>query len=100
MISTERLTDLFVDVADTLVADFDLVDFLHNLTDHAADVSGAAAVGLMLVEPSADAVTAIMLVVSDTEAAMLVITCAPEPYQLTRDFLNALLSCLLSRVWT
>ena len=50
MISTERLTDLFVELADTLVADFDLVDFLHNLADHAADVSGAGAVGLMLVD--------------------------------------------------
>jgi len=48
MISTERLTDLFVEVADTLVADFDVVDFLDNLTHHAAAISGADAVGLML----------------------------------------------------
>ncbi|WP_310529953.1 GAF and ANTAR domain-containing protein [Nocardioides sp.] len=50
MISTERLTDVFVEVADTLITDFDLVDFLHNLTDHAAAVSGAEAVGLMLAD--------------------------------------------------
>lgn len=50
MISTERLSDVFVEVADTLVADFDLVDFLHNLTDHAASVSGADAVGLLLAD--------------------------------------------------
>jgi len=50
MISTERLTDLFVEVADTLVTDFDLVEFLHKLTDHAAAVSGAEAVGLMLAD--------------------------------------------------
>ena len=50
MISTERLTDAFVDVADTLVDDFDLVDFLHTLTDHAAAISGAAAVGLLLAD--------------------------------------------------
>jgi GAF domain-containing protein len=50
MISTERLTDLFVEVADTLVADFDLIDFLHNLTDHASAISGADAVGLMLAD--------------------------------------------------
>ncbi len=50
MISTERLTDVFVEVADTLVADFDLVAFLHNLADHAAAVSGADAVGLMLAD--------------------------------------------------
>lgn len=50
MISTERLTDVFVEVADTLITDFDLVDFLHKLTDHAAAVSGAEAVGLMLAD--------------------------------------------------
>ena len=50
MISTERLSDLFVEVADTLVDDFDLVDFLHNLTEHAAQVSDADAVGLMLAD--------------------------------------------------
>lgn len=50
MISTERLTDVFVEVADTLITDFDLVDFLHKLTDHAAAVSGAEAVGLLLAD--------------------------------------------------
>ena len=50
MISTERLADVFVEVADTLVADFDLVDFLHKLTDHAAAISGAGAVGLLLTD--------------------------------------------------
>ena len=50
MISTERLTDVFVEVADTLIHDFDLVDFLHNLTVHAAAVSGAEAVGLLLAD--------------------------------------------------
>jgi len=50
MISTGKLSDLFVEVADTLVADFDVVDFLHNLTRHAAAVSGAGAVGLLLTD--------------------------------------------------
>lgn len=50
MISTELLADLFVEVADTLVDDFDLVDFLHNLTERAAQVSGADAVGLLLAD--------------------------------------------------
>ena len=50
MISTERLTDVFVEIADTLITDFDLVDFMHNLADHAAAVSGAEAVGLLLAD--------------------------------------------------
>ena len=50
MISTARLTDVFVEMADALVADFDLIEFLHTLTDHAAAVSGAEAVGVVLAD--------------------------------------------------
>lgn len=50
MISTNRLADMFVEIADTLVDDYDLVDFLHHLTVHAAEVSGAQAVGLLLAD--------------------------------------------------
>lgn len=50
MISAQRLSKVFVEVADTLVADFDLIDFLHNLADHTAAVSDAASVGLMLAD--------------------------------------------------
>jgi GAF domain-containing protein len=50
MISTDQLAGVFVEVADTLVADFDLIDFLHNLADHAADLSGASSVGLLLAD--------------------------------------------------
>jgi GAF domain-containing protein len=48
MISTSQLADVFVEVADTLVDEFDVVEFLHNLALHTADVTGTAAVGLML----------------------------------------------------
>jgi GAF domain-containing protein len=48
MISSDQLSDVFVEIADTLVADFDLIDFLQRLTDRAADISGAGAVGLLL----------------------------------------------------
>jgi GAF domain-containing protein len=44
------LADVLVEMADTLVDDFDVIDFLHNLTVHAADISGAAAAGLMLTD--------------------------------------------------
>ncbi len=50
MISTGQLSDVFVEVADTLVDDFDVIDFLHKLTEHAAAVSGADAVGLLLAD--------------------------------------------------
>jgi GAF domain-containing protein len=50
MISTSRLADVFVEVADTLVDHFDLVDFLDNLTEHVAAVSGADAVGIVLAD--------------------------------------------------
>lgn len=50
MISTEQLATMFVDMADTLVDDFDTIDFLHDLTDRAAAISGAEAVGLMLAD--------------------------------------------------
>ena len=48
MISTSRLSDLFVEVADTLVDDFDVVDFLHHVTTSAAEITESSAVGLML----------------------------------------------------
>ncbi len=50
MIAIERLADVFVDVADTLVTDFDLIDFLHTVAGHAAEITGTAAVGLMLAD--------------------------------------------------
>jgi GAF domain-containing protein len=49
MIAIDRLTDVFVEVADTLVVGFDLIEFLHNLTLHAAEISGCT-VGLVLVD--------------------------------------------------
>jgi GAF domain-containing protein len=50
MISNERLANAFVEVADTLIDEFDVIDFLHILADHASDVTGASSVGLMLVD--------------------------------------------------
>jgi len=47
-VSAERLASVFVEVADTLTEQFDLLEFLHMLTDRTADLVGAAAVGLVL----------------------------------------------------
>ncbi|GLW29359.1 GAF and ANTAR domain-containing protein [Actinoplanes regularis] len=49
-VSAERLSAIFVEVADTLVDEFDLFDFLHLLTDRASSLVGAAAAGLMLAD--------------------------------------------------
>lgn len=46
-VSSERLAAIFVEVADTLVDDFDLIEFLHMLTDRAGDLVSAASVGLV-----------------------------------------------------
>ncbi len=52
MISTNRMAEVFVAVADTLVGDFDLIDFLHGLTLHATEFTGSPAVGLLLSDDS------------------------------------------------
>lgn len=49
-ISAERLSKIFVEVADTLVDDFDLLEFLHMLTVRTASLVSASAVGLLLAD--------------------------------------------------
>lgn len=47
-IEVEELADVFVEVADTLVADFDLIEFLHAVAHHATRISRASAAGVLL----------------------------------------------------
>jgi GAF domain-containing protein len=49
-VSAERLAAIFVEVADTLVDEFHLLEFLRMLTERAAGLVDAAAVGLMLAD--------------------------------------------------
>lgn len=49
-LSTERLAELFVEVADTLVDEFDVIEYLAMVTTHTADISQADAAGLLLVD--------------------------------------------------
>jgi hypothetical protein len=50
----QRLAESLVELADTLVADFDLVDVLHTLTLRCVDLLDAAEVGLMLADPTGE----------------------------------------------
>jgi len=49
-----KLAKAFVELADTLVADFDVVELLTMLADRCVDVLDVAAAGLMLVAPDGD----------------------------------------------
>ena len=44
------LSDVFIEMADTLVDDFDVLDFLHTLTERCVDVLRVTAAGLMLTD--------------------------------------------------
>src|SRR3954453_249660 len=48
MAREQRLTEVFVELADTLVEEFDVVDFLHVLTERCVELIDTDAAGLML----------------------------------------------------
>src|ERR1700689_596260 len=48
---TDLLSDTFVELADTMIDDFDVIDFLHLLTDRSVRLLGASAAGVMLADP-------------------------------------------------
>ena len=50
MIAADQLSEVFVEVADTLVDDFDVIEFLETLTRRTAEVSSAASAGLLLAD--------------------------------------------------
>jgi GAF domain-containing protein len=49
-VSEQRLAEIFVEVADTLVAEFDLIEFLQMLADRAASLVVDTTVGLLLAD--------------------------------------------------
>ena len=73
---TDLLSDTFVDLADTMVADFDVIDFLHLLTDRSVALLGASAAGVMLADPRGELRVA---AASSEEAGLL------ELFQLQND---------------
>jgi transcriptional regulator with GAF, ATPase, and Fis domain len=66
--SSERLAETFVEVADTLVADFDVVDFLTVVAERAVELSDASTAGLLL----ADERGLLRFVAASTESAGVV----------------------------
>jgi hypothetical protein len=68
MTREQRLAGVFVELADTLVARFDVIDFLHTLTERCVELLGVDAAGLML----ADQRGQLRLIASSAESARLV----------------------------
>lgn len=50
MSGEERLSRVFVELADTLVADFDVIEFLHTLTERCTDLLQVDATGILLTD--------------------------------------------------
>jgi hypothetical protein len=60
----ELLTNTFVELADTMVADFDVIDFLHLLTQRSVQLLDASAAGVVLADPRGE----LRLAAASTEA--------------------------------
>jgi len=73
---TDLLSDTFVDLADTMVADFDVIDFLHLLTDRSVRLLAASAAGVVLADPRGE----LRVAAASSEEAGLV-----ELFQLQND---------------
>lgn len=50
MIASEQLARVFVEVADTLIDDFDLIEFMQMLTKRSAELFDVSAAGLLLAD--------------------------------------------------
>jgi len=72
----ELLSQTFVELTDTLVAGFDVIDFLHVLTDRSVQLLDVSAAGLLLADPRGE----LRVVAASSEAARLV-----ELFQLQND---------------
>jgi GAF domain-containing protein len=72
----DLLSDTFVELADTMVDDFDVIDFLHLLTDRSVALLSASAAGVMLADPRGE----LRVAASSNEAAGLL-----ELFQIQND---------------
>jgi len=64
----ERVAEIFVEFADTLVEEFDLIEFLQMVTTRASELVGSSAAGLLLADPQG---TLQFMAASDERAEML-----------------------------
>jgi GAF domain-containing protein len=71
-----QLADVFVEMADTLVDDFDVIEFLHVLTERCVQLLGVSAAGLLLT----DGQDTLQLVAASSERTRLL-----ELFQLQTD---------------
>src|SRR5450432_2836243 len=72
----QLLAETFVELTDTMVADFDVIDFLHVLTDRSVQLLDVSAAGLLLADPRGE----LRVVAASSEAARLL-----ELFQLQSD---------------
>jgi transcriptional regulator with GAF, ATPase, and Fis domain len=63
----QLLSETFVELTDTMVADFDVVDFLHLVTDRSVQLLDVSAAGLLLADPRGE----LRVVAASSEAARL-----------------------------
>jgi GAF domain-containing protein len=75
-VDPEKLAQTFVELADSLVDDFDALDLLNVLVERCVDLLGVAAAGLLI----ADGQDQLRLAVSSSESARLL-----ELYQIQND---------------
>ena len=72
----QLLSETFVELTDTMVAGFDVIDFLHVLTDRSVQLLDVSAAGLLLADPRGE----LRVVAASSEAARLL-----ELFQLQSD---------------
>src|SRR6266852_7585732 len=72
----ELLSEAFVELTDTMVAGFDVIDFLHVLTDRSVQLLDVSAAGLLLADPRGE----LRVVAASSEAARLL-----ELFQIQND---------------
>lgn len=72
----QLLSETFVELTDTMVAGFDVIDFMHVLTDRSVQLLDVSAAGLLLADPRGE----LRVVAASSEAARLL-----ELFQLQND---------------